>query len=196
MRSKSAVVSLAIGIVVGVIGSRHFSPRATLRASETAAYAAASDGIAAQPVASDLLVGTWKTDATRSITEPPPFASTAWTVKIERTPEGYKGTGDGVNLQGQPYHSEFLWRFDGQASPTGSGLGGLPATYTFRQIDDYTFVAQQKNANGSLTSRMVVSPEGRMRVNFHVVKDANDRTTRTSLEVMYKQPASPTGGPR
>ena len=138
--------------------------------------------IAAQ---SDPLVGTWTTDVVKSKSEPAGLRFRSWTSRIELVAGGYQVTGDGTTAQGQTIHSEVLWRFDGKESPT---VGEQPpAAYTWKRIDDHSFETVRTDTNGTITSRTVISPDGKMRVNFHTAKNGQGKTLRNVLEVMYKR---------
>lgn len=112
----------------------------------------------------DPWIGTWKLNLAKSKFDPgPPPRSN--TVKIAAVADGsQKQTFDGVNAQGQTFHSERVTTFDGAdvllqaVSPPSTAL----TTNAFKRLGDRSFQVTVK-ADGKVTStsRIVVSPDGR-----------------------------------
>ena len=133
----------------------------------------------------DPLVGRWMKNIGKSKSEPGSMHFISWTSVVERVEAGYQVVGDGFTAEGKAVRSKMVWRLDGKETPI---VGDEPpATYSWKRIDDCAFETVRKDANGTITTRSVIALDGRKRINFHVVKNADRHTTRTVLEVMYKQ---------
>ena len=126
-------------------------------------------------------------DTVETVRMPPPYPWRTWSSVITRVPEGYRVVGEGVYQDGTKRHYEYTWRFDGAPSPmTGAEPG---ATYSWKRINDHTYEIERRAADGYLvlTSRSVISPDGKLRAGFNTFWDARGQAASHAMEVMYKR---------
>lgn len=129
----------------------------------------------------------WITDTLETKAVPTPYPWRTWTTVVERVPDGYKVISDGMHRDGTKRHMEFVWRLDGAPSPiTGAEPG---STYSWKRIDDHTFETERRGADGHLvlTSRVVISPDGKLRANCTTLWGAHGQVVLSDLEVMDKR---------
>ena len=111
----------------------------------------------------DPFLGTWKLNLEKSKYGAVPPAPKSSTVTCVAEKGGaFKCTGNGVDAQGQPTHSEYTARYDGKDYP----VTGIPEidTVSLKRIDSRTIESTGKKAgqvNG--TVRTVISRDGRTR---------------------------------
>jgi hypothetical protein len=105
--------------------------------------------------------GTWKLNLAKSKYSPgPPPKST--TTKLEPWQGGFKNTTDVLTATGESRHVEYAGKFDGKDN-TVTGNPDVD-TNTYRRIDDHTYeVVAKKSGKSTLTSRIVISPDGKAR---------------------------------
>lgn len=133
----------------------------------------------------DRLIGTWKMDLNKSQWERGTSPYRSWISKIEPAAEGYRVTTDWVDSQGQPGHSEMIWRSDGSESPI-LGASGV-RTMQYQRIDEFTFqYVLRIDGVVAATSRGVITADGKTRVNTVTGRSARGETFR-NVEVYEKQ---------
>jgi len=110
--------------------------------------------------ADDANMGTWKLNEAKSKLSP--GATKNNTVVYEAAGDSVKVTIDGVDGTGNPVHSEWTGKFDGQDYPvTGDPTND---TRSYKQVNPHTltFVAK-KDGKITLTGRIAVAPDGKTR---------------------------------
>jgi hypothetical protein len=110
----------------------------------------------------EYMVGTWKTNVSKSTYSPGPPPKPA-TSRWELMGDGqFKNINDGVDAKGQPTHSEIIVKFDGTDRPLIGAA--VPTTRTYKLIDARTFEFVTK-VNGKVTTtfRSVAAPDGKTR---------------------------------
>jgi hypothetical protein len=131
----------------------------------------------------DPWIGTWKFNVEKSKADPGPLPKSQ-TLRIEPAPEGaQKHTGDGVNAEGQPTHTERVAKYDGvdvpvvvQPPPTAK------VTNSFRRLDDRSFeVTNKRDGKAVTTIRVVISPDGKTMTQTGTGTDAQGRTINNIL---------------
>jgi hypothetical protein len=98
----------------------------------------------------------------KSTYSPGPKPKAAVIMRFEQSSSGIKITHDGMNSQGQQYHTEIVAAFDGKDNPVNGEL--VPnTTAALNRIDDHTFEALFKTEGKLMTTRRVtVSADGRL----------------------------------
>jgi hypothetical protein len=132
----------------------------------------------------DPAVGTWKLNVAKSKYSPGP-APKSQTLKFEAWDGGLKLTTDGVDGEGKPTHSEYAAKFDGKDYP----FKGNPNAdaIALKRIDDYTIEATwKKGGKATITSRTVISKDGKTRTSTQTGKDAQGRDVNNTV-VFEKQ---------
>ena len=110
--------------------------------------------------ASDATMGTWKLNEAKS--KLAPGAPKNSTVVYEAAGDSVKVTIDGTGGDGNPLHSEWTGKFDGQDYP----VTGDPSSdaRSLKQIDDHTLqLAVKKDGKVTMTGRIVLSADGKTR---------------------------------
>jgi hypothetical protein len=109
----------------------------------------------------DPWIGTWKVNLTKSTYSPGPKPTVAATIKTEASAGGLKTTIDGVDLKGQPTHTEPVAQFDSKDNPV-KGAQPPNTTVALKRIDGRSFEATSK-VDGKVTvvTRVVVSADGK-----------------------------------
>ena len=154
MRGKSIVISLAV-VLVGIVT------------------------LSAPAFAQDNWVGTWKVNLAKSKYSPGPAPKSA-TIKFEPTQGSIKLTSDGVNGEGKPTHQEYISKFDGKDVP----FKGNPDADTAspRRIDANSFEnVWKKDGKPTITSKVVVSKDGKTLTNTQTGKDAGGHTVNSTI---------------
>ena|SRR5690349_10416561 len=112
---------------------------------------------------SDILLGTWTVDLSKSKFSPGP-APKSNTKKYEPWKDGFfKGTQDVVTAKGDKIHIELIGKADGKDYPAT----GSPDTDTFaiKPLAPRTYeILQKKDGKVILTGKMVIAPDGKSRV--------------------------------
>jgi hypothetical protein len=110
--------------------------------------------------AADPQMGTWKLNQAKS--KFTPGTAKFSTVTFKNTLGNIKATGDGIAANGNPMHVEWSGKFDGKDYPvTGDPNAD---TRSYRKVDDRTLeVTVKKNGKVTVTSRTVVSADGKTR---------------------------------
>lgn len=128
----------------------------------------------------DPWLGTWKLNAAKSKYSPglPPKSSTLVSVAVEG---GFKQTVDTVMATlGLPTHSEVTARFDGKDTPVKGNANADTSAYT--KIDSRSYeVVSKKNGKVTLTSRVVVSADGKTRTVTQTGVDAQGKKVNNYL---------------
>jgi hypothetical protein len=111
---------------------------------------------------SEAFFGTWKVDLAKSKYSPGP-APKSNMKKYEPYKGGLKATQELVDAKGQSKHVEVVANLDGKDYPA---MGNADAdSYAFTKIDGHTYqVQQKKNGKVTITSKMVIAPDGKSRV--------------------------------
>jgi hypothetical protein len=121
--------------------------------------------------ASDVQSGTWKMNPAKSKYNPGP-APRSLTVRIESDENGFKLDSQGVDANGQPFHTHFEAKFDGKDYPA-PGLPNGADTVSVKRLNDYTIQSSQKKGGELLvTVTVVVSKDGKTRTSTYEGKDA------------------------
>jgi hypothetical protein len=129
--------------------------------------------------ASDNNVGTWKLNLAKSkyIPGPAPYEGT---LKIEPETNGLKFTIDGLDAEGKPVHFEFSPRFDGKDYL----VTGLPEAdmIVLKRINANTIeTVAKKGGKPVMTTRSVVSKDGKTRTSTQTGKNANGQEVKNTL---------------
>jgi hypothetical protein len=119
----------------------------------------------------DVQSGTWKMNPAKSKYNPGP-APKSLTVRIESDANGFKLDSEGVDANGQPFHTHFEAKFDGKDYPA-PGLPNGADTVSVKRLNDYTIQSSQKKGGELLvTVTVVVSKDGKTRTSTYEGKDA------------------------
>jgi hypothetical protein len=119
----------------------------------------------------DVQSGTWKMNPSKSKYNPGP-APRSLTVRIESDENGFKLDSQGVDANGQPFHTHFEAKFDGKDNPA-PGLPNGADTVSVKRLNDYTIQSSQKKGGELLvTVTVVVSKDGKTRTSTYEGKDA------------------------
>lgn len=132
---------------------------------------------------SNPIIGTWKLNVAKSKYSPGP-APQSQTNKYEAWDGGLKLTTDGVDAKGGKTHSEYAAKFDGKPYP----FKGNPNAdmITLKRIDDRTLeTAWSKNGKPTMTSRSVISADGKTRTITQTGVDAEGR--KVNNVIMYER---------
>jgi hypothetical protein len=128
----------------------------------------------------DPWIGTWKLNIAKSKYSPglAPTSSTLVAVAVDG---GFKQTVDTVMATlGLPTHSEVTAKFDGKDTPVKGNPNVDTSAYT--RIDSRSYEAvSKKNGKVTLTSRVVISPDGKTRTVTQVGVDAQGRKVNNYL---------------
>ena len=129
--------------------------------------------------AADNWVGTWKLDVAKSTYSPGP-APQSNAARLEAWEGGIKATTDGVGADGKPTHTEFAAKFDGKDYPY-TGNPNID-TISLKRIDDDTYEAVlKKQGKVTLTSKNVISKDGKTRTQMQTGTDAQGRAVNNTL---------------
>lgn len=130
--------------------------------------------------AQDPWIGTWKLNTARSKYSPglAPKSSTLVAVAADG---GFKQTVDTVMAGlGLPTHSEVTAKFDGKDTPVKSNANADTTAYT--RIDSRSYeTVSKKNGKVTLTSRVVISADGKTRTVSQTGVDAEGRKVNNYL---------------
>jgi len=128
----------------------------------------------------DPWLGTWKINVVKSKYSPglAPRSSTLVCVAVDG---GFKQTVDTVMATlGLPTHSEVTARFDGKDTPVKGNANA--DTSAFTRIDSRSYeVVSKKNGKVTLTSRVVISADGKTRTVTQAGIDAQGRKIKNYL---------------
>ena len=129
--------------------------------------------------APDKNVGTWKLNLAKSkyIPGPAPFENT---LKIEPETNGLKFTFHGTDAEGKPVDFEFSPRFDGKDYV----VTGLPEAdmIVLKRINANTIETVTKKAGKPMmTTRSVVSKDGKTRTSTQPGQNANGQNVKNTL---------------
>jgi hypothetical protein len=109
---------------------------------------------------SDPSMGTWKLNEAKSkVAKGSPKNQT---VVYEASGDSVKVTTDGTDAQGQPAHTEWTGKFDGQDYPvSGTSIEDARAV---KKINDHTFtISLKKDGKEVGTGHIVIAPDGKSR---------------------------------
>lgn len=128
----------------------------------------------------DPWVGTWKLNTAKSKYSPgpAPASSTLVSVAIDG---GFKQTVNSVMAAiGLPTQSEVTAKFDGKDTPVKGNANADTSAYT--KIDSRSYeVVSKKNGKVTLTSRVVISADGKTRMVTQTGVDAKGRPVKNYL---------------
>jgi len=129
--------------------------------------------------AADNQVGTWKLNVAKSKYSPGP-ALKEGTLTIEAEPNGYKITVHGTSAEGSPIHYEMSPKFDGKDYPmTGNPNADM---ISMKKIDDYTVeTSSKKGGKPAISTRSVVSKDGKTRTSTQTGKNAKGQNVKNTL---------------
>ena len=130
--------------------------------------------------AQDPWIGTWKLNTAKSKYSPglAPKSSTLIAVAADG---GFKQTVDTVMAAlGLPTHSEVTAKFDGKDTPVKGNANADTSAYT--KIDSRSYeTVSKKNGKVTLTSRVVISADGKTRTVSQTGVDAEGRKVNNYL---------------
>ena len=110
--------------------------------------------------ASDVQMGTWKLNETKSKLAPGAAKNT--TVLYEAAGDDVKVTVDGTDADGKPTHNEWTGKFDGKDYAVTGDLNSDMRSY--KKINDHTLeLTVKKGGKVTTTGRIVVSADGKSR---------------------------------
>jgi hypothetical protein len=130
-------------------------------------------------LAAENWLGTWKLDTAKSKVEPGPGPKSL-TLKFKATKDGIKFTGDGVNAEGKPTHTEFLSKFDGREVP----YKGNPDADTAspKKIDDNSYEnTWKKDGKTTINGKVVVSEDGKTLTITHTGTNSKGETVNSTF---------------
>lgn len=137
-------------------------------------------GSAVNSQSADPWIGTWKLNTAKSKYSPglAPRSSTLTSVAVDG---GFKQTVDTVMATlGMPTHSEVAAKFDGKDTPVKGNANADTSAYT--RIDARSYeVVSKKNGKVTLTSRVVISVDGRTRTVTQTGIDAQGKKVNNLL---------------
>jgi hypothetical protein len=125
-------------------------------------------------------MGTWKLNEAKS--KFGPGAAKNLTVVYEAAGDDVKVTVDGVDGAGNPSHNEWTGKFDGKFyAVTGDPTSDMRS---YRKINNHTLaLTGQKDGKTSLTGRIVVSANGRIRT--VTTSATNSKGKRVTSRAVY-----------
>jgi hypothetical protein len=133
----------------------------------------------------DPWIGTWKLNTAKSRYSPGPTPTSSTLISVA-APGGFKQTIDTVLATlGMPTHSEVTAKFDGKDTPVRGNANADTSAYT--RIDARTYeVVSKKDGKITLTSRVVISADGKTRTVTQTGTDAQAKKVN-NLIVYDKQ---------
>ncbi len=127
----------------------------------------------------DPWVGTWRLNSAKSKYSPGPAPQSS-RVTIAATPGGIKQTTRTEPLTGPATVAEVSAAFDGKDYPvTGNPNADMQA---FTKIDSHSYqIVSKKGGKVTITSKVVVSPDGKTRTTTQTGTDAQGRTVNNTI---------------
>ncbi|MCU1334923.1 MAG: hypothetical protein JWO19_504 [Bryobacterales bacterium] len=123
--------------------------------------------------------GTWKLNIPKSKYDPGP-APKSQTTKLEPWEGGFKNTTDAVTAKGETRHIEYTGSFDGKDNVVKGNPDADANAYT--RIDDHTYqVVAKKGGKATVTSRIVISADGKTRTQTQAGKNPQGQTVNNTL---------------
>ena len=123
--------------------------------------------------------GTWKLNLAKSKYSPGPAAKSS-TTKLEPFEGGFKNTTDTVTGSGEVRHIVYTGKFDGKENVVTGNPDADANSYT--RIDDHTYqVVPKKNGKATVTSRIVISADGKTRTQTQTGTDMKGQTVNNTL---------------
>ena len=127
--------------------------------------------------ASDMHMGTWKLDESKS--KIPSGAPKNHTVVYEAAGDNVKVTVDGTDSAGTALHNEWTGKFDGKDYPVTGDPGSEMRSY--RRVNDRIMNLTIKKAGKvTVTGRIAVSPDGKTRTVTTRGIDANGKKFKST----------------
>jgi hypothetical protein len=102
------------------------------------------------------------------------------TIKFEQTAGGIKFTGDSVDAEGKPSHSEFVSKFDGKEVPYTGNPNADTASPKKINASSYNN-PWKKDGKPTMTSHVVVSKDGKTLTVHQTGKNAKGETVNTTV---------------
>ena len=123
--------------------------------------------------------GTWKLNIAKSKYSPGPAAKSS-TTKLEPFEGGFRNTTDTVTGSGEVRHIVYTGKFDGKENVVKGNPDADTNAYT--RIDDHTYqVVPKKNGKATVTSRIVISADGKTRTQTQTGTDLKGQTVSNTL---------------
>ena len=123
--------------------------------------------------------GTWKLNVAKSKYSPGPAAKSQ-TTKLESWEGGFKNTTDAVTGTGETRHIEYTGKFDGKDNVVKGNPDADANAYT--RIDDHTYqVVAKKGGKATVTSRIVISADGKTRTQTQTGKNPQGQTVNNTI---------------
>jgi hypothetical protein len=123
--------------------------------------------------------GTWKLNVAKSKYSPGPAAKSQ-TTKLEPWEGGFRNTTDAVTSTGETRHIEYTGKFDGKDNVVKGNPDADSNTYT--RIDDHTYqVVAQKGGKATVTSRIMISADGKTRTQTQTGTNPQGQTVNNTL---------------
>jgi hypothetical protein len=129
--------------------------------------------------AADHQIGTWKLNLAKSKYSPGPPPKEG-TLTVEPQSDGLKFTIDSIDAESKPVHYELSPKYDGKDYP----MTGNPNadTASMKKINDHTIeVVGKKNGQVTMTSRSVVSKDGKTRTTTQKGKNAKGQDVNNTI---------------
>ena len=127
----------------------------------------------------DPWVGTWRLNAAKSSYSPGPAPQSS-RITITATPGGIKQTTRIEPLTGPATTAEVTAMFDGKDYPvTGNPNADMQS---FTKIDSHSYqVVAKKGGKVTITSKVVISPDGKTRTTTQTGTDSQGRTVNNTI---------------
>jgi hypothetical protein len=123
--------------------------------------------------------GTWTLNLAKSKFSPGP-APKSQTTKLEPWEGGFKNTTDTVTATGETRHIEYSGKFDGKDNVVTGNPDADANMYT--RIDDHTYkVVAKKGGKATVTSRIMISPDGKTRTQTQTGKNAQGQSVNNTI---------------
>jgi hypothetical protein len=130
-----------------------------------------------------MLSGTWKINTAKSKYNPGP-APKSGTVTYSMDGEWVVAKAEGVNAEGKATSSSNRYKFDGNEYPYKTA--NVDGMISVKRIDDFHSGATIKGGKASISSKAVISKDGKTRTQTQTGTDAQGRTVH-NIVVSDKQ---------
>ena len=122
--------------------------------------------------------GTWKLNLAKSKFSPGP-APKSQTTKLEPREGGFRNATNTVTGTGEARHIAYTGKFDGKDNVVKGNPDADSNTY--RRIDDHSYeVVARKSGTVTLTSRFVISADGKTRTQTQTGKNVQGQTVNNT----------------
>jgi hypothetical protein len=130
-------------------------------------------------LAADKWLATWKLNVSKSTFNPGP-APRGQTVRFEAVDGGFRLTTDTLDAEGKSSQGSYTARFDGKDHPWNNNANA--DMVAIKRIDDSTYESTWKKAGQvAITSKVVVSPDGKVLTNTQTGKNAQNQSVNHTL---------------